>query len=339
MTIVLGLDIHRQQITFEALDTESGGLERGSIRPATRERLRAWLSRYAGRELHAALEATTGWAFVCEELERAGFSAHLADPGETRSLRGRKRRAKTDRLDARHLRELLASGKLPEAWIAPAHIQELRTRVRLRKSLVDARGAWLQRIHATLFQHGLPAQSDLRSPQRRAGLRSLPLPPAAAERIASALRMIDAINDELAPIERELVRFARAQPGCRALMGGYGVAELTAVAILSELGDARRFRSSRRAVRHSGLDVTVFASDARRSPGHLSRQGPPLLRWALYEAAKCASRPSSPEHSYYLAVKARLGAKRATLAVARKLLRRAYHTLYELGEEALAPVA
>ena len=91
----------------------------------------------------------------------------------------------------------------------------------------------------------------------------------------------------------ELRRYARRQTGCRALMSLYGIGELTAVAILAELGDARRFSSSRHAVRYAGLDITVHQSDQRRAPGHLSRQGPPALRWALYEAAQAARRPGA----------------------------------------------
>jgi hypothetical protein len=82
-------------------------------------------------------------------------------------------------------------------------------------------------------------------------------------------------------------------------MSLYGVGELTAVAILAELGDPRRFTSSRQAVRYAGLDITVHQSDRRRAPGHLSRQGPPALRWALYEAAQAARRPGSPDRAYY----------------------------------------
>jgi transposase len=64
--------------------------------------------------------------------------------------------------------------------------------------------------------------------------------------------------------------------------------------ILAELGGARRFANGDAVVRHTGQDVTVYSSDSKRSPGHLSRQGPPVLRWALFEAAQCAARPTSP---------------------------------------------
>ena len=111
------------------------------------------------------------------------------------------------------------------------------------------------------------------------------------------------------------------------------------MAIWAELGDVRRFGNSDDVVRHTGLDITVYSSDGKRSAGHLARQGPPLLRWALYEAAKCAARPAAPDYHYYSAVRDRRTGGLATLSVARKLARRCYHTLRELGEDALAPAA
>lgn len=100
------------------------------------------------------MEATTGWRFVVEELEFAGYQAHLAAPADTSAARGKKRRAKTDKADARHLRELLEQRRLPESWIAPAHVLDLRELVQLRHTLVNQRGEWQQRIHAVLYHHG-----------------------------------------------------------------------------------------------------------------------------------------------------------------------------------------
>jgi len=154
-----------------------------------------------------------------------------------------------------------------------------------------------------------------------------------------ALAVIAHVNAQLAPLDRDLKAFARAQPGCRALMRHYGIGPQVACAILAELGDTRRFSSSRQAVRFAGLDVTVHESDTKRRAGHLSRQGPPVLRWAAFEAAESACKPASPDHAYYLELKQRVGANRAVLSVARKLLRRAHHTLRELGDDALAPAA
>jgi len=90
----------------------------------------------------------------------------------------------------------------------------------------------------------------------------------------------------------------------------------------------------------SSVDITVYQSDDHRSPGHLSRQGPPALRWALYEAAQVARAGArSPDREYYLQARERIGGNRACIAIARKLLKRAYHLLRELGDQALEPIA
>ena len=122
MQIVSALDVHRRQITFRTVEPASGETGRGRISPAAREPVRAWLERFDGQEAHFALEGTTGWRFVVEEIERAGHTAHLADPAETAARRGRKRRAKTDDSDCELQLRLLLGGELPEAWIPPTHI-------------------------------------------------------------------------------------------------------------------------------------------------------------------------------------------------------------------------
>ncbi|MCA1681032.1 MAG: IS110 family transposase [Actinobacteria bacterium] len=283
------------------------------------------------------MEATTGWRFVVEELRQIGAGVHLAEPAETAGLRGPKKRAKGDRADARHLRELLMVSRLPESWVPPEHILDLRARVRLRHTLSEQRAEWQQRIQAVLYHHGCPQRRSLLIGDGRAWLAAQPLPETAREQVTVALAMIDALEVQLAAIDRELRAYARRQVGCKALMAHYGIGELIAVTILAELGDCTRFSSSRQAVRYAGMDITVHQSDQRRAPGHLSRQGPPALRWALFEAAQSACRQRSPDRDYYGQAAERLGHNRACLAVARKLLKRSYHTLRELGEEALAP--
>src|SRR5215204_1189888 len=165
MDIVGGLDVHRKQITFDYVQIETGESHRGEIRPADREHLRPWLERFTerfgGREAAFAVEATTGWRYVVEELERAGIEAHLAEPADTKALQGRKKRAKTDRIDARNLRDLLVIGRLPESWVPPEHIQEIRTLMRLRHSLIEERTTHKQRIHSQLFHNGYPQQRNV----------------------------------------------------------------------------------------------------------------------------------------------------------------------------------
>jgi transposase len=340
VSIVMGLDQHRAQIAAEWLETITGEISRARIVPADRAGVRKFLAPFRGEGLEVALEATTGWRFVVEELERVGAEVHLAEPAEASALKGKKKRAKTDWADARHLRELLLIGRLPESWIPPAHILDLRARVRTRHLLSHQRTEWQQRIHSVLYHHGIPQQRNLLTAEKREWLAGLTLSAAAREQVTIALSVIDALDLKLVPFDHELRAYARRQPGSRALIDQiYGVGELTAVTILAELGDPSRFDNSRDVVRYAGLDITVSQSDNHRAPGHLSRQGPPALRWALYEAAQRARFPASPDRQYYLQLAERIGGNRACLALARKLLKRSYHILKALGDQALAPVA
>lgn len=335
MAIIGGFDVHRAQITFDYLDTETGEVATGQIRPATRQVLREWLSRFDGREdVSFAVEGCTGWRFVVEELSRAGVEPHLAEPADTATQRGRKKRAKTDRADARLLRELLTQHRLPESWIAPTHVLEVRTLGRLYVALMDERRAWQQRIHAGLFHQGVPRVHGLLTGEGRSALAAAELSPAGRQMVETALVAIDSLTEQIGPLRKQLETIGRFWPGPRALMAHYGIGALCAVIIWAELGDCRRFHNSDQAVRFTGLDVTVYSSDGKRSPGRLARQGSPELRWALFEAAKCGARTSSPDHDYYRELQDRLGGKRPTLSVARKLIRRCYHTLRELGDEA-----
>ena len=211
MTIVMGLDQHRAQITTEWLDTATGEIGRARVTPAHREGVRRFLARFAGQELEVALEATTGWRFVVEELSAVGAGVHLGEPAQTSALRGNKKRPKSDRADAKHLRELLMIGRLPESWIPPDHLLDLRSKVRLRHTLVDQRGEWQQRIRAVLYHHGLPHRSELHllSGEGRAWLEKVDVPDAAREQIEVAIAMSEALDAQIAPLDKQLRAYAR----------------------------------------------------------------------------------------------------------------------------------
>jgi transposase len=341
MAIVGGFDVHRAQITFDYLDVETGEATSGQIRPATRLALRSWLMRFGARtDVAFAVEGCTGWRFVVEELQRAGVQAHLAETTDTATLRGRKQRAKTDRADARLLRTLLLERRLPEAWIAPAEILEVRALTRLYVALMADYRAWQQRIHAQLFHQGVPVVTRLVRARGAAALieAHTELSPAGRQLVNTATTAMAALSTTIVPLRRQLEAIGAAQPAVRALVGLYGIGWLTGTIIWAELGDCHRFSHPDQVVRFAGLDVTVWSSSSRRSPGHLARQGSPQLRWALFEAAKCASRVGSPDYAYYTVLRTRLTAKQTALSVARKLAHRCYHTLRAAADQT-APLA
>ena len=239
---------------------------------------------------------------------------------------------------------LLAEGRLPECWIPPGHILECRALLETYHDLRAGHTAWVQRIHAVLFHQGAPAlgEGTLRTEQGLAALRAAAaahLSPAGQLQVATALEVIEALETRLHELRHELLDAARHLAGAKVLAARlYGVGPVTALAMTCWLGGAGRFSSSRKAVRFAGLDVTVYSSDRKGPPGRLSRQGPPVLRWAVYEAGKTHARSPAPapDHRYYAQVKDRCNGKRAALSEARKILRQASHILAELGDDALA---
>src|SRR5664279_4267765 len=143
MSIIGGFDVHRKQITYDYVDTVTGEVSRGQVAPADRQHLAAWLGRFAGRDdVEFAVEGCTGWRYVVEELTRVGVVAHLAEPADTAAARGRKKHAKTDRADAKLIRELLETVRLPECYIPPTQMLEYRALLELYHDLRREHTAW-----------------------------------------------------------------------------------------------------------------------------------------------------------------------------------------------------
>lgn len=324
-----GIDIHKKVFQAVVLDPDSGELSESRFEPS-RDLLGAWASQWSGRLVGVAIESTTGWRWVARELQAHGFEVHLIDPGRASALRGRRRRPKTDKLDARWLALILARQLLSEceAWIPPAQIQLLRDQTRLRKSLVNSRTGWAQRLHALLTHEGWPcSRGRLLTRQGRRWVSALELDPAVRAQIDVMLTIIEALDEQVGRVESELRRFSRRDSRCLALQTIFGVGPIFSCHLLAEIGEASRFKRSRQVVRASGLDPAVIESADSKRRGRLAKQGSPHLRWVLVEAANQSLRRSSPDHVLYASTAARCGRGRARLTVARKIARRAYHLL------------
>lgn len=332
--VMAAIDIGKSVLQAASVEEGSGAVAEARF-AADREALARWVDSFAGRLGRVAIEATTGWKWVARELSARGVEVVLVDPSEAAARKGRKRRAKTDRLDARFLLGLLAGGMLPRAWLPPAEIQELRALTRTRKALVDGRSAMAERVQALLAHEGWPCQRGrLLTQTGRRWVDGLELEPAIRVVLEALLGVIDDIDRRLQPLEQELRRRARADARLRALQRIFGVGPVVACHLLAEIGEAGRFRRARQVVRLSGLDPTVLESGDTKRRGRLAKAGPPLLRWALVEAAQQARRHSSPDHERWQQVSRRRGARVANLTVARTIAVRSYHVLLELEQAA-----
>jgi transposase len=281
----------------------------------------------AGVGAPVAVEATYGWYWAVDALIEAGFEVTLAHPRGVASMQGR--RAKTDKLDATELADLLRLGRLATAWIAPPEIRELRELVRYRHKLVGDRAAVKASIHAVLGKCGvIPEISDIFGPVGSKMLDALVLPEPYGSRVASQRRIMATLSGEIAGLEVETARRLKHNPQYRALLTINGVGPVMAAIFVAEIGDVHRFATADQLACWAGLTTRVDSSDKKTRYGHVSKQGSRLLRWPAVEGCQRAREP-------YLAGKrcditARRGKRAqhiATVATARHMMKVVYYTM------------
>ena len=334
--MLAAIDIHKAIFQAVVLEPESGELVEERF-PSSREALVGWARKWEGRLDAVALEATTGWRWVAHELQARGIEVRLTDPGQASALQGGRKRPKNDRLDARWLVMLLAREMLPQAWLAPEEIQRLRDQTRLRKALADDHTRWAQRLHALLVHEGWPcSRGSLLTDSGRRWVAAIRLHPGARARVEAMLGVMASLAHQIDLLDCELRRLAKRDERLKALQRIFGIGPILACTILAEIGDAKRFRRARQVVRAAGLDPVVRDSADKRRRGRLAKQGAPHLRWALVEAAQHACRHTSPDHQLYRRQRGHAGANPATLTIARKIAKRAFHVLRELEAQAAA---
>src|SRR5436190_4657407 len=181
----VGIDLHRRHCQIAIID-EHGELTLQKRIPTRRETILELLG--DPENTHVALEATYGWEWLAELLEEAGFDVHLAHPLRTRAIASA--RVKTDAIDAKTLAHLLRTGMLPEAYIAPPELRDLRELLRHRATLVRLRTSVKNRVHALLARQGiLPEHADLFGKAGRESLASLELPDGPSRRLRSMLSL------------------------------------------------------------------------------------------------------------------------------------------------------
>jgi transposase len=274
-----------------------------------------------------AFEAAFGWGWLVQLLEDYGFDAHLVHPLRCKAIASA--RLKNDKVDAAILAQLLRAGLLPEAWIAPTAVRQLRALLRHRASLVRLGTQQRNRIHAVAADHGYDRSASYLSGPGRGWLAGLDLPAASREIVTDCLAVIDGLAPIIDRIDAELHQHAKADPRTKVLRTLPGVGEFTALVMVAEIGDITRFGSARKLASRAGLTPTVRGPDLKVRHGHIPGQGSAWLRWVMNQAAQTARR--SPDFAAtYSSIAKRRGKKITTIAIARKLLTRAWHLLADL---------
>ena len=319
----VGIDLHRRRSFVTAID-EQGEV---SLRRRITNDPDAFLELLGDPEgTQVALEATYGWEWLADLLEDAGYELHLAHPLRTRAIAAA--RVKTDAVDAATLAQLLRAGLLPEAYIAPRELRDVRELLRHRVALVAMRTALKNRVHAILARHGVVHDySDLFGKAGREFLDSLELRQAPRQRLESLLALLDDFDREIDAAASEIDRQAKADDRVALLCQIHGIGRYTAMLIIAEIGDVRRFPTARHLCAWAGLTPTVRSSDGKARLGHISRQGSSILRWAVVEAAQHVPRRGGPLREQFERIAKRRGRRVARVAVARQILTLCYYGL------------
>jgi transposase len=259
MNVYVGMDVHRKRSQIAVLDA-AGDEQRNRNVPNDPVKLVPILG-VLPPGTPVAFEAAYGWGWLVELLEELELEPHLVHPGRCKAIASA--RLKNDKVDARTLAQLLRADLLPEAWIAPPEIRDLRALLRHRASLVRLAAGLKNRVHAVLADRGISPPSSLWATPGRAWLAALGLPPTPRAIIDDCCGVLDTLARPIAPLEGEIAALARPDPGVQALMALPGVGKLTAMTLLAEIGDVGRFPTARKLCAWAGLTPRCATPTAR----------------------------------------------------------------------------
>ena len=312
----IGLDVHRD-FCVVAVCEEGVTSSVGRV-PSTPDGIRTLAGSLLSSD-RVALEVTGSCWEVARLLEPYVNQVVVVSPDDTGITSAR---AKTDRLDARALANLLWKGELEAVWMPDERCRILRRRLARREQLVRSRTRAKNEIHAVLQRRlqGKPPCSDLFGVTGRKWLAGLELPVEERESVDAGIRHVEFLDSEIAAVEKLIAQQALSWPEIRRLMTVPGVNLICAASFIAAVGNPNRFMTSRKLVAYLGLDPKVKQSgEAPVRSGRISKRGSPAARWALVEAAWTAVLQPGPLHGFYERTKQRRGQGKAIIATARKL--------------------
>ena len=288
----------------------------------------AYLNQRVPHDTYAVLEATRNWPFMYDLLSAHVERVELAHPKEVKAIANAA--VKTDRIDVGVLAHLARLNYLPTAYAAPKEYRDLRLYTRHRSCLIKHRTQAKNRIQAVLAGYNLISPvGDLFGVNGREYLEEATenLRPAAQRVISDNLLLIDQLNVQIGELEREIPLTREQAENLKLLITMPGVGKISAMTILSEIGQISRFKTAKSLCNWAGLTPRVRKSDAVVRHGKISKQGSAHLRSAMGQAALVASRFSPRWYRVHERLVKHCGKRGAKVAVARRLLTVIYHML------------
>ena len=330
----VGIDLHRRRSVVVRMTAE--GEKVSCVHLANDPVALSLEVAKAGPDPDVVIEACYGWYWLVDLLQAEGAKVHLAHPS---ALGWEGRRVKNDEIDATDLADRLRMGRLPEAWIAPPAVRELRELVRYRAKLVALRSGLKAQVHAVMAKEGiLPGLNDMFGPGGQRLLDEMPLGPVYAVRVESLRDLIEIYDREVARLEREIHTWLRDDKGYWAIQAIDGVGKTMAAIFVAEIGDVSRFSAPDKLCSWAGLTPRHRESDTKVTRGAITKMGSTLVRWAAVEAV-ARYRGGEPIRDAYARIAARRGRKIARVASARKLLTLVYYGLRDGEIRCLAETA
>ena len=278
--LYVGLDVHSRQSSLCILNAAGGTVNQIQLkgpRAQVVDRLRQ-----LDQPFSICYEASCGYGHLYEALRPLAQHVAVAHPGKLRLIYGSKR--KNDRIDAQKLAKLLLLDMVPPVHVPSIDVRAWRSLILLRQRLLQQVVRAKNRIRGVLREHDIVGAKWLWSKKQIAWLESLELHPVAKLRLELAVEEFKALQTKVKRIERELQKYADAHPAVALLMTIPGVGIRTAETFVAWVDDVARFRNSRRLGSYFGLVPCQDASADRNRLGHITRDGPPVMRKLICEA-------------------------------------------------------
>jgi transposase len=316
----VGIDLHKKTISVCVMDKDRKILVRRLLLCSDRERIAEFFRERGPFE--AVVEATASYEWLVQLLDPLTERILLAHPKKLRVIAESVR--KTDKIDAEVLAEFLARDMVPQAYRPTPRQREHRVLVRYRYAIQGESTSARCRIRRILSNYNAD-RADLFTSDGLEHLQSVQVSPADRLVLDQLIEEWKRHRKRLNQVDKELATFAKRAPvaeqEARAVLRSIPYfGPVTTDVILAELGDVRRFRSQKRATAYAGLAPKVRESAGKRKELSITKEGSPLLRWALVEAAWRLVGKTRRWGLIYERLKRRRGAKKAIVAVARRLL-------------------